>query len=85
MADVRIKRLSTDEIAVYNPDTQEMILVPSNHAAEFGSAKKADAWGQAQKMASAGKAKKLAPQDVKTATEALNAVVLLRGSNDWPP
>jgi hypothetical protein len=85
MGDVRVKRLSTDEVAVYNPDTQEMILVPSANAAEFGSAKKADAWGQAQKMASAGKAKKLGPQEVKTATEAMNAVVLLKGSNDWPP
>ena len=82
---IRHQRLSTGHVALFNTATQELILIEQANAGELAVAAVANAWGQASLMVGERRAVKLSQADLSALQVATQAVVLLSGTNDWPP
>jgi hypothetical protein len=61
---VRIKRLSTGHVALFNPATQELVLVEPQAAQQLSGGPRGNAWGLAKQLASQGSAIKLTASDL---------------------
>jgi hypothetical protein len=82
---VRFKRLSTGHVAMFNQDTQELVLVEPGGLTELSLSDEASAWPTAQRLVTENKAIKLTSKDLQGVQQATQAVVMLNGTGGWPP
>lgn len=83
---VQSKMLASGQLSLFNTTTQQMLIVEAGSVAQVKAAPDGDAaWQLAQGLVASGQAHQLSKPQLTSVHQATSFLVMLTGSNEWPP
>jgi hypothetical protein len=81
---VRAQTLADGSVAVFNPATQQAIVISPAAAASSKGVPPGNAWGHALSLVNSGQAQLMSSSQLTTLNASTSSLVLLNGGG-WPP